>query len=370
MKYTIKSWSIREMYKLIKDNKINLRPSYQRNFVWNKKDQQLLIDSILNNWPLPTFFLYKHGDGMYEMVDGQQRAETICRFIKGSITDSLTRNYNDVDSSAFLSYSLNITEITEIDNASECISDFYALVNKRGKQLNIAEVNKAQYANHPFLKLSEELLVTPEVSCLNIFTNATITRMNDRSLIEELLAYLFKGIFDKRDAVNEIYQSIISEKDILNLKESFIQIITRIGMLNSILPIKDTRFKQRNDFFTLFTYINKHIKTLSDDLLQYQYNLLCWIDENKFIRPSNDDCELLQKYAFACVTQSNSKNSRLNRLDILETILLHKSDTESNYYEEFLEYLRDEFNLDEIPVKDINGYSLIDYMNINISNDR
>ena len=48
MKYTIKSWSIQEMYKLIKDNKINLRPSYQRNFVWNKKDQQLLIDSKLN----------------------------------------------------------------------------------------------------------------------------------------------------------------------------------------------------------------------------------------------------------------------------------------------------------------------------------
>lgn len=230
--------------------------------------------------------------------------------------------------------------------------------------LNLAEVNKAQYANHPFLKLSEELLASQEVSCLNIFTNATIVRMNDRTLIEELVAYLYKGIFDKRDAVNEIYQSNISEKDIVNLKESFMQIITRIVMLNNIMPIKDTRFRQRNDFFTLFTFINKHSKTISDDLLQYQYNLLCWIDGKKFIRPSNEDCELLQKYAFACVSQSNSKISRLNRLEILEKILLHKSDSESNDYEEFLEYLRDEFGVDEIPVKDINGYSLIDYKNI------
>ena len=135
-------------------------------------------------------------------------------------------------------------------------------------------------------------------------------------------------------------------------------------MLNNIMPIKDTRFRQRNDFFTLFTFINKHSKTISDDLLQYQYNLLCWIDGKKFIRPSNEDCELLQKYAFACVSQSNSKISRLNRLEILEKILLHKSDSESNDYEEFLEYLRDEFGVDEIPVKDINGYSLIDYKNI------
>ena len=364
MKYSIKTWSIQEMYKLIKDNKINLRPSYQRNFVWTKKDQQLLIDSILNNWPLPTFFLYRNSDGMYEMVDGQQRAETICRFIKGDITDSQLRNYSKINSSSFLSYRLNITEITEINITSESISDFYALVNKRGMHLNLAEVNKAQYANHPFLKLSEELLATQEVSRLNIFTNATIVRMNDRTLIEELVAYLYKGIFDKRDAVNEIYQSNIPEKDIVSMKESFMKIITRIGMLNNIIPIKDTRFRQRNDFFTLFTFINKHSKTISDDLLQYQYNLLCWIDGEKFIRPSNEDCELLQKYAFACVSQSNSKISRLNRLEILEKILLHKSDSESDDYEEFLEYLRDEFGVDEIPVKDINGYSLIDYKNI------
>ena len=79
---------------------------------------------------------------------------------------------------------------------------------------------------------------------------------------------------------------------------------------------------------------------------------------------NNDLNTYLQKYAFACVSQSNSKISRLNRLEILEKILLHKSDSESNDYEEFLEYLRDEFGVDEIPVKDINGYSLIDYKNI------
>lgn len=365
MEYSIKTWTIQEMYKLIKERKINLRPSYQRNFVWTKKDQQLLIDSILNKWPLPTFFLYKNSDGMYEMVDGQQRAETICRYIKGDISDSHKRNYKDINSSLFLGYELNITEITEIDSKVESISDFYALVNKRGMHLNNSEVNKAQYANHPFLLLAEELLATPEVTGLNIFTNATIVRMNDRSLIEELIAYLYKGFFDKRDLVNEIYQSQISDDEIQSLKSSFMRIISRVVMLNNIVPIKDTRFRQRNDFFTLFSFINEHYSELTDELLSYQYNLLCWIDSKKFIRPSNGDCELLQKYAFACVTQSNSKDSRMTRLKILETMLLNKSNSECEEYEDFFEYLKDELGIEDVPVKEINGFLLIDFKSIN-----
>lgn len=366
MKYSINSWPIQKLYNLIKAKKIDLRPSYQRNFVWTKKDQQLLIDSILKDWPLPTFFLYKKRNGTYEMVDGQQRAETICRFIKSDITDSQKRDYSKIDSISFMNYELNVTIITEIkDDTVESISDFYALVNKRGIHLNSAEVNKAQYSNHPFMKLAEELVSCPEFSKLDFLTNSTINRMNDRSLIEELLAYLYKGIFDKRDLITEIYESHISDVTIDSLKESFMHIIRRIDKLNEVKPIKETRLKQRNDFFTFFTFIHKNDAILTEDVLLYQYNLLCWIDTQGFIRPSNEDCVLLQKYAFACVTQSNSRDSRITRLKILETILLNKSDSECDDYEAFLEYLRDEFCIEEIPVKKMNNLLLIDYKGIN-----
>lgn len=365
MDYSLKEITIQYLYTLIKENKIDLHPSYQRNFIWTKKDQQLLIDSILNGWPLPTFFIYEKAKDQYEMVDGQQRAETICRFIKGEITDSHKNYFHNINCESFLYYKLNITEITNINEAKgENISEFYALVNKRGIHLNPAEVNKAQYAEHPFMKLVEQLLATEEVSGLKIFTDQTINRMNDRTLIEELVAYLKGGFFDKRDLVNEIYLSSISDEVIDSLRNKFMITINRISFLNKQHPIKDTRFKQRNDFFSLFSFIHEHYPILNDELLLYQYNLLCWIDENELIRPSNDDCELLQKYAFACVTQSNSKESRRTRLRILETILLNTSQNEDDDYERFLEDLRDIFNEDEIPVKDVCGYTLLDYENI------
>lgn len=366
MEYSINRWPIQQLYDLIKAKKIDLRPSYQRNFVWTKKDQQLLIDSILKNWPLPTFFLYKKDDGTYEMVDGQQRAETICRFIKYDITDSQKRDFSNINSSSFMKYELNVTIISKInDDTRESISEFYALVNKRGMHLNSAEVNKAQYGDHPFMKLAEKLMSSPEFSKLDFLTNATISRMNDRTLIEELLAYLYKGIFDKRDVITEIYESNISDDTIDTLKDSFMRVIRRIDMLNEEKPIKETRLRQRNDFFTFFTFIHKNESFLTDDLLLYQYNLLCWIDTKGFIRPSNEDCELLQKYAFACVTQSNSKDSRMTRLKILETILLNRSNSECDDYEVFLEFLKDEFRIENIPVKKINDFLLIDYKSIN-----
>ncbi|MBQ9546238.1 MAG: DUF262 domain-containing protein [Bacteroidales bacterium] len=362
MEYTIKEQTIQSLYELIKTNMIDLRPSYQRNFIWGKKDQQSLVDSILRGWPLPTFFLYRRSNGRYEMVDGQQRAETICRFIKGDITDSKKQRFENIDKQFFLSYRINVTEITNVDEAGgEKISEFYALVNKRGLHLNPAEVNKAQYAEHPFMRLVENLLNTNEISNLDIFTDKTINRMNDRTLIEELVAYLHGGLFDKRDLVNEIYQNNISTEKIQSLSETFMQTINRIGMLNEIFPIKDTRYKQRNDFFTLFTFIHEHFSDLSDELLIFQYGLLCWIDKEELIRPSNDDCELLQKYAFSCVTQSNSKNSRKTRLEIFDKLLLHKKNVLIEEYERFLEDLRDIYNIEDIPEREICGYSLIDY---------
>ena len=52
MKYSNLEWTIGELINLIESQKINLRPPYQRNFIWSSKDQKLLIDSIRKGYPL------------------------------------------------------------------------------------------------------------------------------------------------------------------------------------------------------------------------------------------------------------------------------------------------------------------------------
>lgn len=59
MKYSNFEWTIGDLVNLIESKKINLRPPYQRNFIWSSKDQKLLIDSIRKGYPLPNFFILK-----------------------------------------------------------------------------------------------------------------------------------------------------------------------------------------------------------------------------------------------------------------------------------------------------------------------
>lgn len=362
MKYLNKEITISELVEWIKNDRINLHPPYQRNFIWSLKDQKLLIDSILKGYPLPNFFIYKNDDGSFDMVDGQQRATTISKYVRGDFADSRKHYYRDIDKDRFMSYRLNVTEVYDIDTSNdESLEDFYSLVNKRGIHLNSAEVNKAQYHNAPFMVLVNDLMDLQGLSDLDIFSTKTIQRMNDRSLIEELVAFLFKKkVTDKRTAVDELLESKLETAKVEQVRKEFSSILDTLCKLNEIKPIRETRYKQRNDFYTLFCFIANH-NELSENVLAEQYRFLVFVDEHEYIRPTNDDCETFKEYAYHCVTQSNSKMARLTRLSIFEEILIVKNvDDKSSRLSDVCEYLEDEYNIDEIAFAEIEGWKIID----------
>ena len=150
MKYLNLEWTIRDLMTLINENKINLRPPYQRNFIWPTKDQKFLIESIKKGYPLPNFFILDNGNGNYEMLDGQQRAITIHKFINNEFADLDKRFYKNFPQDSLMDYKLNIVLLEGFNEEYESKEEFFYLVNKRGVQLNPSEVN---HAYHPFLNL-------------------------------------------------------------------------------------------------------------------------------------------------------------------------------------------------------------------------
>ena len=56
---------------------VNLRPEYQRRLVWDKTKKSRLIESLIMNVPVPPVFLYEHDLSRYEVMDGQQRMNTL-----------------------------------------------------------------------------------------------------------------------------------------------------------------------------------------------------------------------------------------------------------------------------------------------------
>jgi hypothetical protein len=85
-------WSVSSIVEWHKNGFLTPNPEYQRGLVWESKQERLLIDSILRRYPLPMFYFHFKGTqaaGLsrqtYEIIDGQQRINAICKFANNAL---------------------------------------------------------------------------------------------------------------------------------------------------------------------------------------------------------------------------------------------------------------------------------------------
>ena len=63
--------------------KLCVRPAFQRSFVYDKKQENAVIDTALKGFPLNVMYWVDNGDGTYDCLDGQQRTISLCNFVDG-----------------------------------------------------------------------------------------------------------------------------------------------------------------------------------------------------------------------------------------------------------------------------------------------
>jgi hypothetical protein len=351
MKYEILSFTVEELIELFEKNSLDLKPPYQRNPIWTTDAKQRLIDSIVKGYPIPNLFMYKRNGGVYEMVDGQQRSRTIIGFHRGHITDSAGKVYAKTAFPNFLDYKLAIIVLSDL-KAGETMENFYTLVNSNGLRLNRPELRKAEYYDTRFLHLLERISIDPTFRGLDLFGSSSLDRMNDVDLVGELVSQLLLGITDKKDGVDKLFKKDITTQRSKEVEKRFKKIVSLLSSFDEIYSIKKTRYKQRNDFYTLFGLVDQK-RTTNRKVLEYFYRILVLIGEN--ITPTNDRCAPLKEYAFHCVTQSNSKAARLERLRILSEILLNKGREANETQKAVLKY----YNLPMDGVAKVGSYFTI-----------
>lgn len=321
MEFSIKEWTLKDLIDNYENGNINLNPPYQRGDIWTLPAKKKLIESIKLKYPLPAFFIYNTPDGKYEMVDGQQRTRTIIGYSKGLYPDTNKHTIDQTDKKFFYQdYKIAVFIITQADNNE--VEDFYYRVNKFGTKLNRPEILKAQYANTPLQNLVERISDSPQFESLELFTKSTLNRLNDLDFIGEILTLVRFGITDKKITVDRFYNDeSFSEDDAKELEKHFFQILEDVIRFNEIFPLKDTRYKQRNDFYTLFNFLLASAN-LKKNSLDYFYKVLVVIGDD--ISPSQEKCFAFQEYATNCVSQSNSKRAREERLRFFHELLMNK----------------------------------------------
>lgn len=100
--------------------RLDVRPEYQREFVYDEKQQSAVINTVMNQFPLNIMYFVRRPDDTYEVLDGQQRIISICRYITNSAISARIPtatggfnmvNFNNLDAvakEAFLDYPLRV----------------------------------------------------------------------------------------------------------------------------------------------------------------------------------------------------------------------------------------------------------------------
>ncbi len=137
------------------DGKLNIRPSYQRNSVYSQSKRDAVIETILEECPLNIIYWVDKEDGTFEVLDGQQRILSICKYIAGEYavasdvfpTDlpqdfqNLVFNMHDI-AEKIMDYELEIYVCK--GTPSEKLKWFHR-INTSGEPLNEQELRNSSY---------------------------------------------------------------------------------------------------------------------------------------------------------------------------------------------------------------------------------
>ena len=130
----------------------DIRPPYQREFIYNEKEQQAVITTVLNGYPLNIMYWVKRNDDAecpYEVMDGQQRTLSLCEYVAGKFAYDFKNFFNqpaDIQKK-ILDYKLTVY-VCEGEESEKL--EWFKTINIAGKSLNEQEIRNAVYAG-PFV---------------------------------------------------------------------------------------------------------------------------------------------------------------------------------------------------------------------------
>lgn len=124
---------------------LDIRPPFQREFVYNSEKQIAVLNTIKQGFPLNVMYWVKNNQGEYEVLDGQQRTLSFCKFLAGETSDENGNLFISLPSDIqekILNYSLMVyvCEGTESEKLA-----WFRTINIAGEKLTEQELRNAMY---------------------------------------------------------------------------------------------------------------------------------------------------------------------------------------------------------------------------------
>lgn len=155
MKIELKEITVRELAEGYVDNaengvigfggKLDIRPPFQREFVYGDKERNAVIDTVTKQFPLNVMYWSVRGDGNFEIIDGQQRTISICQYVNGdfSIDGMAFHNLTNDKQKQILDYVIMVYFCSGTDSEK---LEWFQTINIAGKELSDQELKNAVYS--------------------------------------------------------------------------------------------------------------------------------------------------------------------------------------------------------------------------------
>jgi len=198
MEIKLEEVSVRDLVKDYEDNslteegiigyegKLDIRPKYQREFVYKDKQKEEVIRTIIKGFPLNVMYWVKknHTEDEYEVLDGQQRTISICQYVEGefSLIDNdgnpkAFYNLTNDEKNQILDYKLMIYFCEGTDKEK---LDWFKTINIAGEKLTEQELRNKLIA---FILSFESVIF--KLKDLKKLPTPTLEMLRD-NLIEEI----------------------------------------------------------------------------------------------------------------------------------------------------------------------------------------
>lgn len=124
--------------------KLDIRPSYQREFIYKDKQRDAVINTITKNFPLNVMYWAVREDGTFEVIDGQQRTISICQYIDGDFAfqNRYFHNLKADEKEKILNYTLMVYVCSGTESEK---LEWFKTINIAGEKLTEQELRNAVY---------------------------------------------------------------------------------------------------------------------------------------------------------------------------------------------------------------------------------
>ena len=125
---------------------LNIRPPYQREFVYKDKQRDEVIRTIFKGFPLNSIYWVKNDKNSYEVLDGQQRTISICDYHKSDfiVDGQYFHTLVEDKKEKFLNYELMVYVCEGKDSEK---LEWFRVINIAGETLTNQELRNAIYVS-------------------------------------------------------------------------------------------------------------------------------------------------------------------------------------------------------------------------------